>query len=275
MTIKTIMVQLTPGIASTHVLAVAARVASRFDAHIVGVAACQPTPWIQSDGYLPGTFVEEDLKEIDAELAAARTEFEMAFPLPENAEWRSATVYQSVEDYVVHEAGSADLLLTRGLAPDNIELGRSTSPGSLVMQAGRPILVVPQAGAEFDFGHIVVAWKNTREARRAAADALPLLQLARKVSVLQIANEDERATIISQLAQVVGWLKSHDVAADAIFHPRGNGDDASQLNAEVMRLGSDLVVAGAYGHSRTREWVLGGVTRDVLLRAPYCTLLSH
>lgn len=275
MTIKTIMVQLAPGIANTGLLAVTTRLAAQLDARVVGIAARQPTPWVHSDGYLPGTFVEEDLKEITVELAAARAVFEAAFPNSANAEWRSATVYQSVEDYVVQQCGSADLLITRGEAPDNIELGPPTFPGNLVLQAGRPVIIVPQARTDFDLGHVVLAWKDTREARRAAADGLPLMRLASKVTVLQVANEDERETVADQLAQVVGWLKSHGIRADATFLPREHAEDASQLNAELMTLRPDLVVAGAYGHSRTREWVFGGVTRDVMLRAPYCALLSH
>lgn len=275
MSIKTIMVLLTPGAPNAGLLAVATHVAARLDARVIGIAAAQPTPWVQSDGYLPGTFVEEDLKEIDSELAAARTEFEAALPHPTQTEWRSATIYQSVEDYVAHEACAADLLITRALSTDNIELGRGASPGSLVMQSGRPVLVVPQTSASCDLGHVVLAWKNTRESRRAATDALPLMTVAHKVSVLQVAHEDEQPTTMTQMGQVVAWLDTHGVAAEAVFQPRGSGDDASQLNAEIMRLGADLVVAGAYGHSRMRELVLGGVTRDVMLRAPYCTLLSH
>lgn len=76
---------------------------------------------------------------------------------------------------------------------------------------------------------------------------------------MEIAHEDERARVTQQLDEVVGWLKSHKISATAAFTPSTKGDDAFQLNAEALRLGTDIVVAGAgaYGHSRIREWAFG------------------
>ena len=121
---------------------------------------------------------------------------------------------------------------------------------------------------------VVVAWKDTREARRAAFDALPLLKKAAHVTVVEIAAEAELAMARVRVEDVVGWLKRHGVVAEALTLP-SLYEDAGRLNAIAEQRGADVIVAGAYGHSRLREFVLGGVTRDLLLRADRCSLVSH
>ena len=78
----------------------------------------------------------------------------------------------------------------------------------------------------------------------------------------------------ARLDGVVGWLKRHGIAAVSLAWP-SSGDDAAQLNAIAQEQGANVIVAGAYGHSRLREWALGGVTRELLLRADRCVLVSH
>jgi nucleotide-binding universal stress UspA family protein len=220
--------------------------------------------------------VEADLKEIGREINVAEAEFQSAFQSSTvGTEWRSATIYESITDYVSRECRSADLIITSALSEDPHDTARPENPGDIVMQAGRPVLVVPRSTKVLGLDRMVVAWKNTREARRAIADALPLLALARNVTVVELAHEDERTRVTEQLTELCGWLKSHGIAAEAKFVASGKGDDAYQLDVVFRALGAGVVVAGAYGHSRFREWALGGVTRDLTLQANYCTLLSH
>lgn len=276
MTFKTLMVHMKLGHANGDLLGVAIELAKWCDARVIGIAACQPTPLVTSDGYLLGSFVEEDLKEIDRELKVAEAEFCAAFSGSATAtEWRSATIYEAVADYVARQGRSADLIVTSGLPHDRHDTARPERPGDLIMQAGRPVLVVPRTQGALDIGHIVVAWKNTREARRAVADALPLLKLARKVTVMELADTHDRARVMEQLADVCSWLNVHGITGEPKFLPAGSGDDAEQLTAAFAASGAGVVIAGGYGHSRFREWALGGVTRDLTLQANYCTLLSH
>jgi len=107
-----------------------------------------------------------------------------------------------------------------------------------------------------------------------AFDALPLLKTAAHVTVVEVCADQELAAARTHIEDVVGWLKSHGVVAESYASP-SIGDDASLLKAIAREQGADLIVAGAYGHSRMREWVLGGVTRDLLLRAVQFALLSH
>ena len=276
MTFKTLMVHMKLGHTNSDLLGVAADLAKWCDVRVIGIAACQPTPLVTSDGYLLGTFVEEDLKEIDRELKVAETEFCAAFSGSSTAtDWRSATVYEAVADYVARQCRAADLIITSSLCHAPNDTARPESPGDLLMQAGRPVLIVPRTQSTLDIGHIVIAWKNTREARRAIADALPLLALARKVTVLELASAHERARVMAQLTDVCGWLKTHGIAAEPDFLASTTGEDSAQLNAAFEASGAGVVIAGAYGHSRFREWALGGVTRDLALQATYCTMLSH
>jgi|SRR5476651_1200005 nucleotide-binding universal stress UspA family protein len=146
--------------------------------------------------------------------------------------------------------------------------------GALVLQAGRPVLIVPGTIDKLVLGHVIVAWKDTRETRRAALDALPLLKMAARVTVVEVAAEGDLESARLHLEDVVVWLKRHDIAA-ALLVSASNGDDTGRLNAIAQEQNVDLIVAGAYGHSRLRELVLGGVTHDLLLCPGRCVLVSH
>jgi nucleotide-binding universal stress UspA family protein len=276
MTYKTLMVHLEIGHPNKSLLCVTQDLAARFGAKVIGIAAGQRTPMVYTDGYNPSAFIAMDLTEIDREINVTKEEFHAAFKGGTgHIEWLSATIYESIADYVSRECRSADLLITSGLSLDKDDISRSAKPGDIVMQAGRPVLVVPRTMNTSKFDHIAVAWKDTRESRRAIFDALPLLKLATEVTVVEIAHRDERERMSAHLIGVCNWLKSHGIAADHSFVASTKDGDSDQLNAAVEALGADLLIAGAYGHSRLREWALGGVTHDLMLKASYCTLLSH
>jgi nucleotide-binding universal stress UspA family protein len=181
---------------------------------------------------------------------------------------------EPLSHYIADEARRADLIitsLTSGLLADT---SRHANSGELVIRAGRPVLIVADNAVAPGFDRILVAWKDRREARRAVTDALPLLKHAAQVVVVEVAAEDELGEARSRVDGVVAWLKRHGVAADAVVSPT-TGDDASQLAAIAGDHDTEVIVAGAYGHNRLREWAFGGVTSDLLLRANSCALLSH
>ena len=276
MTFKTLLVHMMLGHGNSDLLRITSSLATRLGARVIGIAACAPTAMVYSDGYTPGMFVEQDREEIDREIKVAKHEFFSVFQKATgSAEWRSATIYETVANYVSRESLACDLVITSGISLDPNDTARPAKPGDIVMQAGRPVLVVPRTTNTLNIDRMAVAWKNTREARRAISDGLPLLGLAKDVTVFAMAREDEQKPVTSQLAEVCEWLKTHNIAAEPKFVASTKGDDSYQLNAAIEALGASVVVAGAYGHSRLREWALGGVTRDLMLQANYCTLLSH
>ena len=273
MTYATLMVNLALGQSNAGVLRVAGDLARRFGAAVTGIAACQPMQTLYSDGcYVSPEAIEARRQEIDEELQAAEAEFRTGLEGPRLA-WRSAVAFEPPSDYVVREARGADLLLT-GMPSRNRADATRVLASELVMQAGRPVLVAPAGAAGFTPGHVMLGWQDTRETRRAAWDALPLLKAAAQVSVVEVAATRDLAQARGRLADVARWLAGHGVTADTLA-AASLDDDAPQLAGLAAERGADLIVAGAYGHSRVREWVLGGVTRDLLLHAGCCTLLSH
>jgi nucleotide-binding universal stress UspA family protein len=274
-TYATVMVSLELGQSNADLLNVAADVAQQFHAGIIGIAACQPMQVTFTDGYIPPEIVEEDRDEIEQEIAKAEAEFRAALrKRVANLRWRSNITFEPLPDYVAREARCADLVIAGGGQRKLLDGSSVISAGELVMRVGRPILVVPSSLDALKLERAIVGWKDTREARRATLDALPLLRKATHVSIVEIADEEECSAARIRLDDVAGWLKQHGVDAQPFtFHP--GGDDAATFAAIAQEQGADIIVAGAYGHSRLREWAFGGVTRELLQSGQRCTLLSH
>jgi nucleotide-binding universal stress UspA family protein len=248
--------------------------ANLLGARTVGIAACQPFQLISNMEYGAGAVVGMLRDEFDKETKATEAEYRAAFESAQAPlEWRSSDASLPLSDYIAREARCADLIITSTAPADRFDSSRHVNIGDLIMRAGRPVLVVPHAGVSLPFQRVVVAWKDTREARRAIRDAMPLLKAAKDVTVVEIASETNEPAALDRVKDVTVWLERHGVKAVPLVPP-SNGDDASCLDTILESQAADLVVAGAYGHSRLREWAFGGVT-DSLLRTGRCALLSH
>jgi nucleotide-binding universal stress UspA family protein len=268
MTYATLMVHLQPGRPNAGILAIAGDLAERLHAGVIGIAACQPIQIMEGNGYLPTNLLQADRDEIEKEIGKTEVEFRSAFQKHVRpVEWRSAITAGLPVDYIAHEARCADLIITNA----DWQHGRISD---LVMQLGRPALVIPTTIHTLNLNHVLVGWKDTREARRATLDALPILKRATRVTVVEIADEKDSSAGRTHLEDVASWLKSHGVSAEQFVSP-SSGNDAMRLNTIAQGQGVDLIVAGAYGHSRLREFVLGGVTHDLLLCANRCSFVSH
>ncbi|MEO8060503.1 MAG: universal stress protein [Burkholderiales bacterium] len=275
MTYATLMVHMELGHPNTGLLKIAGDLAQRLHAGVIGIAARQPLQMSYGDGYVAGDVYERDLDEITAQLKAAENEFRTALKarVPVT-EWRSSQTSAYLADYLASEARGADLILTGAASGDFLDASRKVNTGALIMQAGRPVLLVPTTASTLKLDRALVAWKDTRETRRAVSDALPLLKHATAVTVAELATEYELGNARKRVDDVVAWLSRHGVKAEGLAQ-LSTGDDAVALYALGQDSGADVVVAGAYGHSRLREWVLGGVTRDLLLSANRCAFVSH
>ena len=276
MAFKALMTPMQLGRSNAGLLQLVASLAERWQASVTGVAACQPMQLIYGEGcYVSADLIQLDRDNTEREMAAAEAEFRHGLEAcSSRLHWRCAVIYQPLSEYIAAEARCADLIVTSSVSAKAEDSSRRVNLGDLVMQAGRPVLVVPEAATAPALGRVMLAWKDTREARRAAADALPLLQAAHDVTVLEIADQDAMADARAHLVDVVGWLGRHGVAATSVAS-QSTGDDAARLNDMAREDRVDLLVAGAYGHSRLREWALGGVTRDILSHPTRCALLSH
>ncbi len=276
MTYSSLMVHLDLGVPNAGLLRIAADLAERFKARVIGVAACQPMPIAFGDGYMSADAIEQDRAESEKETGKAEADFRAALHgRVADLEWRSTISYMALADYVAEQARAADLLIT---GPDrkgpSLDSSRRVNIGDLVMRIGRPVLIVPPGVDTLDLSSVVIGWKESRETRRAVMDALPLLQQAGRVTAVEVAANEDLVEARGRLHDVVAWLARHGVAAEASVTP-SVGSDAARLDAIAQEHGAGLLVAGAYGHNRLREWVLGGVTRDLLLRPGRCSLVSH
>ena len=177
-------------------------------------------------------------------------------------------------DYVVAHASSVDLIITGATLSDFYEGPNYANAGGIVMQSGRPVLAVPVNAQAFKLDNMLVGWKESREARRAIADAIPLLKLATQVTVFEIVAKDHKEGAAKRLNDVVIWLNSHGVAAKAVISI-ATDTDAAQFISIAKKHHADIVITGAYGHSRFREWVLGGITNELLQNAQFNAFLSH
>ena len=273
MTLSAIMVHLDVESSDDACLAVAIDLAEQFDAKLIGVAAAT-LPWSYLAQDLSPSLIKELNAGVTKSLAASENRFRAATTKRvRRVEWRSALAEPT--SYVLQQARASDLIVIggerHGLVRDPL-LGH-LDPGDFVMQAGRPVLVVPPSAGRIKLKSALVAWKDTREARRAVNDALPLLQKVQDVTVVEIIdNENQRGGVHDRLDDVVAWLAGHGIAAvSRAFHFPENKDPMEKL----WGYGADFIVAGAYGHARLREWIFGGFTRDLLKRSPQCVFLAH
>lgn len=275
MSYATLMVHLDLDQSNEARLKIAGDLAERFDAGVIGIAAClQVMPMYFSDGVVANSIIEQDLAEIEARMRAAENRFRASLAgRAKRLEWRSSLTAPT--PYVAEQCRAADLVLI-GVNRDGRPLDplRQLIPSDLVTSAGRPILLIPQEVETLAAKRVVIGWKDTRESRRAIADALPWLRSCEKAIVAAIDENDVPAIARTGVDDVVAWLDRHGVKATGTVRPL-IARAAEELEALARQEDADLVVAGAFGHSRFREWVLGGATRDLITRSPRCVLLTH
>jgi len=148
---------------------------------------------------------------------------------------------------------------------------------TLLFESGRPVLVIPpHHPAVLPISHAVVAWQPTREGTRALHDALPLLLTARTVDILTVdpvigeTRHGERPG-----ADIAGHLARHGIKVNVVVRPPQRETTATALLRHAVESGAQLLVAGGYGHSRLREWAIGGTTRELLQTICLPILFSH
>jgi nucleotide-binding universal stress UspA family protein len=257
----------------------AAALAERFGAHLVGVEVLRmPDP---ADPEIRRGLGEEYLDERrrDLEEKARRLGDEFVRRCERSGlpvEWRVADG-DPVRELALH-ARYADLVVLGPPAPRTlVSLEEPHLVASVVLAAGRPILMIPPAaGTAVSARNVVIGWSATREAARAVTDALPLIEAAERVSVVVVhpkTGHDRHGPMPG--ADVAHYLARHGTPVEVTRVDGDHADAGAVLLERVAALGADLLVMGAYGHSRLRELVLGGATRTVLQRATVPVLMSH
>lgn len=248
-------------------------IARRFDARLIGFCAAQPHPSIAPmDGAMvSGELLRRESEEIEGRLKEVETVF--AGIAGGEAIFRCGAIDPT--HGLIEQARLADLIVT-GVRDDGLGRDgyRAVDLGSLILAAGRPVLTATRKHAPLKGERVLVAWKDTREARRAVADALPFLKSAAEVLVATV-EEDDRPHARESLADVTGFLSQHGVKARSECLMPADEEYGDTLSTAAFEMGADLIVSGGYGHSRMREWAFGGVTRRLIEASSTNRLFSN
>lgn len=278
MTYKTILVHVDDSPQWPGRFEVAAGLAADFNAHLVGLCLLQRP---ELPGYIRSAEIAEMIarRGRDAENRVKASRQMLLDRLAQRGLSGECRVVQGDPEELASVHGRyADLLV---ISQVDVNTPNSSAAmddvQSVIFAAGRPLLLVPYAGKVRTLGkNIFVAWNASREATRAVTDALPLLQRADKVTVMVVRpRADARAHGEVPGADIAAYLARHGVKVD-VSAEEGEGIEVGELMlSRVADLGSDLVVMGAYSHSRLRQWILGGATRTMLESMTVPVLMAH
>ncbi len=255
-------------------LRLAAQLADRFNARLIGLAAEEQRPLFVTDGFVvDGEIAEREYREIVERLAAREQYFRaQAGGTKKEAEWRAEVGNPAA--VLATEVRAADLAIL-GREPSSTDFYRALDPAATVLRLGRPGLIVPSGVGNLEAKQVVIGWKDTRECRRAIQDALPFLHEASSVIVVEVCSAGDSDEARTRVGDVVRYLARHRIEARGEAVSQTKSTVAEELIQIAHRQSADLIVAGAYGHSRLGEWIFGGVTHDLLSTSPICCLLSH
>ncbi len=279
MAYKTILVALNDIEGQAALLAAAATLARSFEAHVTGlyvVPAVQVYPTGGID-LMPQVF--EGARIYFKEKAeATRRGFEAAMGREGVSfgfiETDSSSIY--IADDVIALGRSADLVVAMPPDPAAVSWVETDFAERVVMGAGRPVLLLPRGSRDFSFGEAIVGWNGSREAARAAFDAVPLLKAStatRIVSVDPAADPARRGEVPG--ADLAEALARHRIRAIAEPYHTGGLEAGRALLQHGKDIAASLIVIGAYGHSRLREMILGGATRELIAHLDRPVLMSH
>jgi nucleotide-binding universal stress UspA family protein len=274
--IKDIVVHLTGSEEDDTRFAYALQVARLFDAHLTGLQVHALPEILTVTDASGSAFLQELIAQshvqadvVGKKLASKLADFDVEHEL------RRLDVFPgAVGSTLAAEARLADLFI--GTRPYGDPTGQQRIEEAVLFGSGRGSLLVPPHGnPPKAYSTILVAWNDSREAARAVAEALPFLQKAQQVVVCLVEEgvASEQAGIEAG-ADIGRYLSRHGVSAE-IRKLAGWTDTGAALLNEAKQIGANMIVMGGYGHSRVREWVLGGATRLLLSEAPVPVLIAH
>jgi nucleotide-binding universal stress UspA family protein len=249
-------------------------VASSFEAHVTGIAFALTTP-VSGLGYIGAQIIDERSNN-EAKAKAVMDRFSATSARAGvSAEQRMLNAnIDRAGDQFARIARLFDLAIVSQANPDRGAVEGMISESTL-FGSGRPVIMVPYIQkAPLKLDRVMVCWDGSRPAARAVADAMPFLERAKQVEVVIVTNELRKNNEIEGV-DVGQHLARHGLNVEVRRIPRGNIDVADALLSHTADSGADFMVMGGYGHSRMREFVLGGVTRSIFHSATVPTLMSH
>jgi nucleotide-binding universal stress UspA family protein len=279
MQIKTILLHMTRRQAAPRLLEAACALARRHGAHLIGMAAFSATPPIPPLAIPYSSTVIEEMLEAARQ---AEDELKEAFEdatreAPFVAEWVQVRgLSGDLVGAVMDQARAADLIIAGQRDPE-WELGPVLDfPERLALESGRPVLLVPRDGQALQqIDKVAIAWNSARESTRAVYDALPFLTAAKEVVIFTVTINGGPRKLGTPAATLAAALARHEITTTVTHLEQGKESVAKTLLDAAIQNKTELLVMGAYGHSRFREFVFGGVTRDMTNDSTVPLLLSH
>lgn len=279
MSIKTVLAHLDHPARASETLKPAIALAKAQGAHVIGLHVMPSLAALPGYGYeLPGPVLDSFARNNAQRAAALREVFDAALSAEVGVQgsWaQDIAVSSDPAPEVIEHARRSDLtVLLQADEADGAtrwELG-----GRLVLESGRPVLMIPHAGTHEVIGkRVLVAWNGSRECARAVFDALPIMQLADEVRIFGVAGrtDSERADLPG--AELATTLARHGLRVTTETGKASPLSVADELLNVASDTGADLLVMGGYGHSRAREFLFGGVTRDIMRQMTVPVLFSH
>ncbi|MBZ9746920.1 universal stress protein [Mesorhizobium sp. CO1-1-7] len=277
MRFKTIVAILQNEQDAERVLDCAIPLASRFESHLIGIhAEALPVPYTSATG-----FPDTEFLQVSADMNRERADKLQAVFLKRiedsglSFEWRSLESFSGDSALTgISSVRASDLIIA---AQRETGGDPSADVDTLVYDAGRPVLVVPSAGPLVTtFKRVLLAWNGSKEAARAAFDALPFIIEAEKTDILVIDPPDtldERPEAAG--AEIASALSRHGATVSVSVQKSGGTSVDDIIQNRITETGADLLVLGAYSHSWLRQLLFGGVTRSVLRSAQVAAFLSR
>jgi nucleotide-binding universal stress UspA family protein len=285
---KTILVPVSDAKTGAASLNAAFAVATSFASHVVALhVRTDPTNAVPLVGEgMSGSMVEE-MMDIAERQAATRAE--AAHALFEDIRGRLGVALASAPptsgptaEWIDLTGREEEAVAWRGRLSDLVVLSRPAGTeevsammtlNAALMESGKPLLLTPPQPAGTVGRNIAIAWNGSAEAGRAVGWAMPMLAAADKVTVLSV-SEDDR-TVGAPAGELAAYLAWHGIKAEATLLHASASHAGEELLAQATAAGADMLVMGAYTHSRLRQLILGGVTRHVLHHAAMACLMCH
>ena len=252
-------------------------------AHLIGMAVMPPIIIIPGSEADAGAVIEDHRTQYKPQIDHMRARFASATSdAGVEGEWleldcENENPFGDVGTVAVQQARMADLVIASTVNPAWSLSGYLDVPETLIMNSGRPVLLLPNPPVpEFIGKRVLLAWNDSREAVRAAFDAMPVLAGADIVLIAQIGEANKREGARENSATgICAVLARHSVKAEVLAPKAATGNIGAALLDLAKSNDTDLMVMGCYGHSRLRELVLGGASRHVLQHVRVPVLLSH
>ncbi len=280
MTYKTILVCLTTEASADRLMNAACILARKSNAHLIGLHT------LQSVEVYPGIVVDmprQATLDFDESQTQQADNIKSIFEKHTAAEdfvseWRLVKAQSThVADRLVEHAHCADLVIMGQADPEHDRSDQVHAQEAVIKRSGRPVLVMPMVGDFESFGErVLMGWSATREASRAIHDAIPLLSSGAEATVLWVSHSDKDAAYLENTAHAVAsCLNRHDVKVTVAHWQNSEISVGDALLNEAFERGVDMIVTGAFGHSKFYDFVIGATTTNLLEHMTVPVLFSH